>query len=203
MPVGVPKVPFQGPEDEEASWVELYNRLHRQRILFLFEEIESEISNKIVGLMVYLSLEDPTKDLCLFINSPGGCIISGMAIYDIMQSIPPDVYTIGTGSIASMGSFVLVGGTITKRIALPHARIMIHQPASSLNRLGSEKLSLDAFEVSNFLIDIIDIYVQRTGQPYHIIYKDLERDEFMSAIEAQAHGLVDLLGIDFSKLGSF
>lgn len=121
MPIGVPKVPFKLPEDDEASWVDLYNRLYQERLLFLGQEVNSEISNQLVGLMIYLSLEDKSRDLYLFINSPGGEVISGMGIFDIMQIVEADVQTVCLGLAASMGSLLLVGGEITKRLAFPHA----------------------------------------------------------------------------------
>ena len=121
MPVGVPKVPYLMPGDDEASWVDLYHRLYEERLLFLGQEVNSEIANQLVGLMVYLSLEDKTKDLYLFINSPGGGVISGIAIFDIMQVVEAEVQTVCVGLAASMGSLLLVGGEITKRLAFPHA----------------------------------------------------------------------------------
>nr|QIB71930.1 ATP-dependent Clp protease proteolytic subunit [Fagonia indica] len=121
MPIGVPKVPFLLPGDDDASWIDLYNRLFQERLLFLGQEVNSEISNQLVGLMVYLSLEDKNKDLYLFINSPGGEVISGMAIFDTMQFIEAEVQTVCVGLAASMGSLLLVGGEITKRLAFPHA----------------------------------------------------------------------------------
>lgn len=121
MPIGVPKVPFRLPEDDDASWVDLYNRLYQERLLFLGQEVNSEISNQLVGLMVYLSLQDKNKDLYLFINSPGGEVISGMAIFDIMQLVEAEVHTVCVGLAASMGSLLLVGGEFTKRLAFPHA----------------------------------------------------------------------------------
>lgn len=121
MPIGVPKVPFLLPGDDEASWIDLYNRLFQERLLFLGQEVNSEISNQLVGLMVYLSLEDKNKDLFMFINSPGGEVISGMAIFDTMQFIEAEVQTVCVGLAASMGSLLLVGGEITKRLAFPHA----------------------------------------------------------------------------------
>lgn len=121
MPIGVPKVPFLVPGDDEASWIDLYNRLFQERLLFLGQEVNSEISNQLVGLMVYLSLEDKNKDLYLFINSPGGEVISGMAIFDTMQFVEAEVQTVCVGLAASMGSLLLVGGEITKRLAFPHA----------------------------------------------------------------------------------
>nr|YP_010687938.1 clp protease proteolytic subunit [Pterodon emarginatus]YP_010688020.1 clp protease proteolytic subunit [Pterodon pubescens]QVX29607.1 clp protease proteolytic subunit [Pterodon abruptus]WBR37372.1 clp protease proteolytic subunit [Pterodon emarginatus]WBR37454.1 clp protease proteolytic subunit [Pterodon pubescens] len=196
MPIGVPKVPFLIPGEEDASWVDLYNRLYRGRLLFLCQEVESEISNQIVGLMVYLSIEDNTKDLYLFINSPGGGVIPGIAIYDTIQLVQPDVHTICMGLAASMGSFILVGGTITKRLAFPHARVMIHQPASSPFELQTEELLLEAEELLKLRENIAKVYVQRTGKPLWVISEDMERDVFMSAAEAQAHGIVDLVAVE-------
>nr|YP_009656387.1 clp protease proteolytic subunit [Medicago cretacea]QCO73201.1 clp protease proteolytic subunit [Medicago cretacea] len=191
MPIGVPKVPFQLPEDDEASWVDLYNRLFQERLLFLGQEVNSEISNQLVGLMVYLSLEDKNKDLYLFINSPGGEIISGMAIFDIMQLVEAEVHTVCVGLAASMGSLLLVGGEFTKRLAFPHARVMIHQPATSLYEGQAGECTLEADELLKMRENIINIYVQRTGKAYWQISNDMERDRFMSAEEAQAHGIVD------------
>nr|UEN67251.1 clp protease proteolytic subunit [Sophora prazeri] len=123
MPIGVPKVPFRIPGEEDASWVDiLINRLYRERLLFLGQEVDSEISNQLIGLMVYLSIEDDNQDLYLFINSPGGWVIPGIAIYDTMQFVQPDVQTVCMGLAASMGSFILAGGEITKRLAFPHAQ---------------------------------------------------------------------------------
>jgi len=121
MPVGVPQVPFLLPDDEDASWVELYNRLYEQRLLFLGQEINSEVSNQLVGLMIYLSMHNKEKEVHLFINSPGGEVFSGMAIFDIMQLIEADVQTVCVGVAASMASLILVGGEITRRLAFPHA----------------------------------------------------------------------------------
>nr|YP_010566145.1 clp protease proteolytic subunit [Medicago granadensis]UZC30925.1 clp protease proteolytic subunit [Medicago granadensis] len=191
MPIGVPKVPFTLPEDEDATWIDLYNRLYQQRFLFLGQEVNNEISNQLVGLMVYLSLEDKTKDLYLFINSPGGEVISGMGIFDIMQTVEADVQTVCVGLAASMGSLLLVGGEITKRLAFPHARIMIHQPATSLPDEQSGECLLEADELLIMRTDMVKIYVQRTGKPSWQISRDMNRDLFMSAEEAQAHGIVD------------
>nr|AWI70777.1 Clp protease proteolytic subunit [Prestonia portobellensis] len=196
MPIGVPKVPFRIPGEEEASWVDIYNRLYRERFLFLGQEIDSEISNQLMGLMVFLSIEDPTRDQYLFINSPGGWVISGVGIFDIIQFIPPDVHTLCMGVAASMGSFILIGGTITKRIAFPHARVMIHQPASSFFQTHAEEGILEAEELLNLRETLTRVYVQRTGKPLWVISEDMERDAFMSATEAQIYGIVDLVGLE-------
>nr|QHB75989.1 ATP-dependent Clp protease proteolytic subunit [Cucumis melo subsp. melo] len=197
MPIGVPKVPFRSPGEEDASWVDV-NRLYRERLLFLGQEVDSEISNQLIGLMVYLSIEDDTKDLYLFINSPGGWVIPGIAIYDTMQFVQPDVQTICMGLAASMGSFILVGGEITKRLAFPHARrrVMIHQPASSFYEAQTGEFILEAEELLKLRETITRVYVQRTGKPLWVVSEDMERDVFMSATEAQAHGIVDLVAVE-------
>nr|QXO02855.1 clpP-like protease [Cheirostylis montana] len=203
MPIGIPKVPFRLPGEEDATWVDLYNRLHRERLLFLGQEVDSEISNQLVGIMVYLNIEDNTRDLFLFINSPGGWIISGISMYDTMQFVSPDVHTICMGLAASMGSFILVGGEITKRLAFPHARVMIHQPASSFSESQLEEFYLDTEEILNLRETITKVYVKRTGKPLWVISEDLERDVFMSATEAQAHGIVDLVAVENENTGNF
>nr|YP_010604819.1 Clp protease proteolytic subunit [Paphiopedilum venustum]YP_010605123.1 Clp protease proteolytic subunit [Paphiopedilum wardii]QXO15165.1 Clp protease proteolytic subunit [Paphiopedilum venustum]WAN79753.1 Clp protease proteolytic subunit [Paphiopedilum venustum]WAN80209.1 Clp protease proteolytic subunit [Paphiopedilum wardii] len=203
MPVGVPKVPFRSPGEEDAVWVDLYNRLHRERLLFLGQEVDSEISNQLAGLMVYLSIEDATRDLYLFINSPGGWVVPGIAIYDTMQFVVPDVHTICMGLAASMGSFILVGGEITKRLAFPHARVMIHQPASSFYEAQAGEFILEAEELLKIRENLTKVYVQRTYNPLWVISEDMERDVFMSATEAQAHGIVDLVAVEDENTGDF
>nr|BDR61677.1 ATP-dependent Clp protease proteolytic subunit [Erycibe henryi] len=197
MPVGVPKVPFRNPGEEDASWIDIYNRLYRERCLFLTQEIDSEIANQIVGLLVYLSLEDETKDLFLFINSPGGGVISGVAIYDTMQSVRPDVHTICIGLAASMGSFILAGGEITKRLAFPHARVMMHQPMSSFFEAQTGEFMLETEELGKLRQNIVKAYVQRTGKPAWFIDDALNRDIFLSATEAKAYGIIDTIGVTF------
>nr|WIL97071.1 ATP dependent clp protease proteolytic subunit [Cordia dichotoma] len=193
MPIGVPKVPFHIPGDEDASWVDLYNRLYRQRLLFLCQEVDSEIANQLVGMMVYLNIEDSTKDQYLFINSPGGWIMPGLAIYDIMQSVGPDVITVCIGVAASMGSFVLTGGAPTRRIAFPHARVMVHQPAGALFEGQTIDFVDEAQEILKLRDNLASIYVQRTGQPLWVITQDMERDRFMSATETKEYGIVDII----------
>nr|AQU64648.1 clpP-like protease [Camptotheca acuminata]ARJ37143.1 ATP-dependent Clp protease proteolytic subunit [Camptotheca acuminata] len=195
MPIGVPKVPFRNPGEERASWVDVYNRLYRERLLFLGQDVNSEISNQLIGLMVYLSIEDDTKDLYLFINSPGGWVIPGIAIYDTMQFVRPDVHTVCMGLAASMASFLLAGGAITKRIAFPHARVMIHQPASGFYEAQAGEFILEAEELLKLRETITRVYAQRTGKPLWVVFEDMERDVFMSATEAQAYGLVDLVAV--------
>nr|YP_010421138.1 clp protease proteolytic subunit [Urtica atrichocaulis]USG54941.1 clp protease proteolytic subunit [Urtica atrichocaulis] len=195
MPIGVPKVPFRNPGEEDASWVDVLNRLYRERFLFLGQDVDTEISNQLISLMVYLSIEDDTKDLYLFINSPGGWVIPGLGIYDTMQFVQPDVQTICIGLAASMGSFILVGGEITKRLAFPHARVMIHQPSSSFYQASTGDFILEAEELLTLRETLTKVYVQRTGKSLWVVSEDMERDVFMSAIEAQTHGLVDLVAV--------
>nr|YP_009494899.1 clp protease proteolytic subunit [Gentiana caelestis]YP_009494972.1 clp protease proteolytic subunit [Gentiana hexaphylla]YP_009495120.1 clp protease proteolytic subunit [Gentiana oreodoxa]YP_009495193.1 clp protease proteolytic subunit [Gentiana ornata]YP_009495351.1 clp protease proteolytic subunit [Gentiana veitchiorum]AOP04319.1 clp protease proteolytic subunit [Gentiana lawrencei var. farreri]AWO66731.1 clp protease proteolytic subunit [Gentiana caelestis]AWO66804.1 clp protease prot len=200
MPIGVPKVPFRSPGEGEASWVDV-NRLYRERLLFLGQAVDSEISNQLIGLMIYLSIEDENKNLYLFINSPGGGVISGIAIYDTMQFVRPDVHTICMGLAASMGSFLLAGGEITKRLAFPHAllysiiRVMIHQPASSFYEAATGEVILEAEELLKLREIITRVYAQKTGKSLWVLSEDMERDVFMSATEAQAYGIVDLVAV--------
>nr|YP_010636049.1 clp protease proteolytic subunit [Boeica ferruginea]WBQ48518.1 clp protease proteolytic subunit [Boeica ferruginea] len=195
MPIGVPKVPFRIPGEEDASWVDVY-RLYRERLLFLGQDVHSEISNQLIGLMVYLSIEDDTKDLYLFINSPGGWVIAGLAIYDTMQFVRPEVHTVCMGLAASMGSFLLAAGELTKRLAFPHAWVMIHQPAASFYEAQTGEFLLEAEELLKIRETITRVYAQRTGKPLWVVSEDLERDVFMSATEAQAYGIVDLVAVE-------
>nr|UDZ59555.1 clp protease proteolytic subunit [Echinodorus paniculatus] len=194
MPIGVPRVPFRIPGEEDASWVDI-NRLYRERLLFLGEEIECEIANQLMALMVYLGIEDSTKEQYLFINTPGGWVLPGLAIYDAMHWIQPEVNTVCMGLAASMGSLILVGGVITKRLAYPHARVMIHQPSTSYFEGSASDLLLEAEELLNLRRVVTTIYAERTTKPFWALSEDMERDVFMSATEAQVYGLVDLVGL--------
>nr|WEQ71527.1 clp protease proteolytic subunit [Brucea javanica] len=194
MPIGVPKIPFRGRGDKNPSWIDIY-RLYRERLLFLGQMVDSEISNQLIALMVYLSIENETKDLYLFINSPGGWVIPGIAIYDTMQFVRPDVQTICMGLAASMGSFILVGGKITKRLAFPHAWVMIHQPIAGFYEAQTGEVILEAEELLKLREILTRVYAQRTGKPLWVVSEDMERDVFMSATEAQAHGIVDLVAV--------
>nr|UPH74964.1 clp protease proteolytic subunit [Gentiana cephalantha]UPH75304.1 clp protease proteolytic subunit [Gentiana cephalantha]UPH75474.1 clp protease proteolytic subunit [Gentiana cephalantha]UPH75559.1 clp protease proteolytic subunit [Gentiana cephalantha]UPH75814.1 clp protease proteolytic subunit [Gentiana cephalantha] len=191
MPIGVPKVPFRSPGEGEASWVDV-NRLYRERLLFLGQAVDSEISNQLIGLMIYLSIEDDNKNLYLFINSPGGWVIPGIAIYDTMQFVRPDVHTICVGLAASMGSFILVGGEI---LLYSIIRVMIHQPASSFYEAATGEVILEAEELLKLRETITRVYGQKTGKSLWVVSEDMERDVFMSATEAQAYGIVDLVAV--------
>nr|UDY68887.1 ATP-dependent Clp protease proteolytic subunit [Melicope elleryana]UDY68973.1 ATP-dependent Clp protease proteolytic subunit [Melicope lucida]UDY69059.1 ATP-dependent Clp protease proteolytic subunit [Melicope micrococca]UDY69145.1 ATP-dependent Clp protease proteolytic subunit [Melicope simplex]UDY69231.1 ATP-dependent Clp protease proteolytic subunit [Melicope tahitensis]UDY69317.1 ATP-dependent Clp protease proteolytic subunit [Melicope ternata] len=193
MPIGVPKVPYRSPGDKHPSWVDI--RLYRERLLFLGQMVESDISNQLIGIMVYLSIENETKDLYLFINSPGGWVIPGIAIYDTMQFVRPDVQTICMGLAASMGSFLLAAGASTKRLAFPHAWVMIHQPFGAFYGAQTGEFVLDTEELLRLREILTMVYVQRSGKPLWVVSEDMERDTFMSATEAQAHGIVDLVAV--------
>nr|YP_010756688.1 clp protease proteolytic subunit [Melochia pyramidata]UNV38406.1 clp protease proteolytic subunit [Melochia pyramidata] len=191
MPIGVPRVPFRIPGEEDSVWVDIYNRLYRDRVLFLGQEVDSEISNQLISLLIYLTMENENKEAFMFINSPGGWVVPGLAVYDTMQFVKPDVHTICMGLGASMGSFLLVGGAITKRVAFPHARVMIHQPANSYFEAQTGEFILEAEELLKLRESITRVYIQRTGKPSWVVNEDMERDVFMSATEAQAHGIID------------
>nr|YP_009478220.1 ATP-dependent Clp protease proteolytic subunit [Adiantum shastense]AVP32686.1 ATP-dependent Clp protease proteolytic subunit [Adiantum shastense] len=196
MPIGVPKVPFRLPGEEDAVWVDVYNRLYRERLLFLGQQVDDEIANQLIGIMMYLNGEDQAKDMYSYVNSPGGAVLAGISVYDAMQFVVPDVHTICMGLAASMGSFILAGGEITRRIALPHARVMIHQPASSYYDGQAGECVMEAEEVLKLRDCITKVYAQRTGKPLWVISEDMERDVFLSAEEAQDYGVVDLVALE-------
>lgn len=190
MPIGVPKVPYRMPGEQYTQWVDIYNRLYRERIIFLGRDVDDEIANQIIAVMLYLDSEDPGKDIYLYINSPGGMITSGMAIYDTMQHIKSDVVTICVGLAASMGSFLLAAGTKGKRLSLPHSRIMIHQPSGGTRGQATD-IEIEAREILRIRHQLNNIYAERTGQTLAKIEKDMDRDFFLSAEEAKEYGLID------------
>nr|CUR02554.1 clpP1 [Acacia exocarpoides] len=192
MPVGVPKVPFQGPGDEDASWDDLYNRLYRARVLFFGRRLDDELMNYIASILLYLNMQDDKQDINMLINSPGGWLISGRTIYDLMQAVQPDVQTLCIGEAASTAAFVLLGGEITKRLAFPHARVMMHQPEADLcQKTETGEFFMEFEEVKLLYKYVIDCYVQRTGKPKDVIMEDFKKDDFMTPEEAQAYGIID------------
>nr|YP_010345964.1 clp protease proteolytic subunit [Solanum cucullatum]UNZ89713.1 clp protease proteolytic subunit [Solanum cucullatum] len=195
MPLGVPKVIFKNPGEPITSWIDIYNRLYRERVLFLGQGINASLANQLISLMIYLSMEDETKELYLFVNSPGGWVIPGIAIYDTMQFVRPDIHTICIGLAASMGSFILVGGEITKRIAFPHARVMIHEPACAFYMAQVGEFVVEAGELLKLRETLTKVYAERTGKPLWVVSEDMERDIFMSATEAEAYGIVDFVAV--------
>ena len=192
MPIGVPKVPFRLPGEPSAQWVDLYHRLYRERVLFLCQDLNDEISNQLIGVMLYLNGEKSSQDVYIYINSPGGSVTCGIAVYDIMNYIDIEVITLCVGTASSMASFILSGGALGKRMAFPHSRIMIHQPEGGSQGQGSEVIS-ESEEVIRIRRQVARIYSTRTGQNLIQILQDMDRDKFMSAREAKQYGLVDHL----------
>merc|ERR1712085_236446 len=190
MPIGVPKVAYRVPGSQQADWVDIYNRLYRERIIFLGAEIDDELSNQVIGVMLYLDSEDSSKPIYLYINSPGGSVISGLAIIDCMQHIKSEVITINLGLAASMASFILAAGSKGKRLALPSSRTMIHQPMG-----GAQG---EAEEIMKIRDNLVKMYSMMTGQTTDTIIKDLDRDNFLSAYEAEEYGLVDRV-LEYNK----
>ncbi|MBN1534654.1 MAG: ATP-dependent Clp endopeptidase proteolytic subunit ClpP [Spirochaetes bacterium] len=169
---------------------DIYSRLLKDRIIFLGEAVDDHISSLVIAQMLFLEAEDPDKDIYLYINSPGGIVTSGLAIYDTMQYIKPDVSTICIGQAASMGSLLLSAGAKGKRSALPNSRIMIHQPAGGFQGQASD-IAIHAKEILKVKTRLNEIYAKHTGKTIDIIEKDMDRDYFMSAEEARDYGLID------------
>ena len=169
---------------------DIYSRLLKDRIIFLGEEVTDVSANIIVAQLLFLEADDPNKDIQLYINSPGGSVTAGMAIYDTMKYIKCDVSTVCIGMAASMGSFLLSGGTKGKRFALPNAEIMIHQPSGGAQGQATE-IQIAAEHILRTRQKLNEILAANTGQPLEVIQKDTERDNFMSAQAAKEYGLID------------
>ena len=169
---------------------DIFSRLLRERIVFLGEEIDDELANSIVAQLLLLDSENPEKDIMLYINSPGGVITAGMAIYDTMKSLRCDVSTICIGEAASMGSFLLSSGTKGKRLSLPSSRIMIHQPLGGAQEQATD-IEIEAKEIIRMKNMLNGILSENSGQPIEKIKQDTERDYYMSAQEAVEYGLID------------
>lgn len=169
---------------------DIYSRLLKDRIIFIGEQIDEHIASLVVAQLLFLEAEDPEKDICIYINSPGGSVTAGMAIYDTMQYIKPDVSTICVGMAASMGAFLLSSGTTGKRYALPNAEIMIHQPLGGVNG-QAEDIKIHAEWILKTREKLNRILASNTGQPLDKIEHDTDRDNFMGAEEACQYGLVD------------
>jgi ATP-dependent Clp protease protease subunit len=169
---------------------DIYSRLLKDRIIFLGDEVNDVTASLIVAQLLFLEAEDPDKDISIYINSPGGSISAGMAIYDTIQYIKPDVSTICVGMAASMGAFLLAAGAKGKRFALPNSEIMIHQPLGGTRGQASD-IKIQAEHILRIKKKLNEILSERTGQPIEIIEKDTDRDNFMTAEEAKTYGLVD------------
>ncbi len=169
---------------------QIYQRLLRHRIVFLGQQLDDEIANRICGELLMLAAEDDSRDISLYINSPGGVITAGMAIYDIMQYVPNDVQTVAMGIAASMGQFLLCAGAPGKRYALPHARIMMHQPSGGIGGSASD-IKIQAEQMLYVKRMIAGLIASHTGQPTEQIEKDSDRDRWFTAEEAKDYGFVD------------
>ena len=173
---------------------DIYSRLLKDRIIVLSEEVNETTASIVIAQMLFLESEDPDKDIVFYINSPGGVITAGLAIYDTMQYVKPDVSTICVGMAASMGSFLLAGGTKGKRFALPNSEIMIHQPSISGNLSGqATDIKIYADRILRTKKRLIEIYSEKTGQSVEKLEHDMERDNFMSSEEAKEYGLIDVV----------
>ncbi len=184
----VPMVVEQTSRGERAY--DIYSRLLKERVIFLVGPVEDHMANLIVAQMLFLESENPDKDIHLYINSPGGSVTAGMAIYDTMRFIKPDVSTMCLGQAASMGSFLLAAGTKGKRFALPNSRVMIHQPLGGFQGQASD-FEIHAREILYIKDKLNKALAENTGQPIDIIERDTDRDNFMSAEKAKEYGLID------------
>ena len=191
MPIGTPSVPYRLPGSQYERWVDIYTRLGVERILFLGSEVNDGVANALVAQMLYLDSEDNSKPIYLYINSPGGSVTAGLAIFDTMQYVKSDVVTICVGLAASMGAFLLGAGTKGKRLALPHSRIMIHQPLGGTSQRQASDIEIEAKEILRIKDMLNHAMADMTSQPFDKIEKDTDRDYFMSAAEAKDYGLID------------
>ncbi|MFL5867007.1 MAG: ATP-dependent Clp endopeptidase proteolytic subunit ClpP [Actinobacteria bacterium] len=187
----MPLVPVVVEQDSrgERSF-DIYSRLLRERVIFLGQPVDDQVANLVVAQLLHLESEDPEKDVSIYINSPGGSMYAGLAIYDTMQFIKPDVQTTCVGIAMSMGSLLLAGGTEGKRAALPNSRILIHQPSGAFEGTSSD-IEIHAREVLNLRRRVDEIYSKHTGQPIEQVTSDMERDRFFTSEEAKEYGLVD------------
>ena len=187
MPL-VPMVVEQTSRGERSF--DIYSRLLRERVVFVGTAIDDDIANLVVAQLLHLEAEDPEKDIQLYINSPGGVVYSGLAIYDTMRFIKPDVATMCVGIAMSMGSLLLAGGAKGKRMSLPNSRILIHQPSAGFEGQSTD-IEIHAREIIKTRKRIDEIYAKHTNQPEEVVHRDMERDRFFKADEAAEYGLID------------
>ena len=187
MPL-IPMVVEQSPRGERSF--DIYSRLLNERIIFIGSAVEDEVANLVVAQLLHLESEDPDKDISLYINSPGGSVYAGLAIYDTMQFIKPDVQTICVGIAMSMGALLLAGGAAGKRMALPNAKILIHQVSSAFQGQATD-IEIHAREIIDIRRRLDEIIAKHTGKDLEEVRKDTERDYFMSSAEAKEYGIID------------
>jgi ATP-dependent Clp protease protease subunit len=184
----VPMVVEQTSRGERAY--DIYSRMLKERIVFLTGPVDDNVASLITAQLLFLEAENPDKDIAFYINSPGGIVSSGLAVYDTMQYIRPDVSTLCIGQAASMGSLLLAGGAAGKRFSLPHARIMVHQPSGGFRGQASD-IEIHAREILSLRARLNEIYARHTGQEISVVEASVERDTFMSAEQAKEFGLID------------
>jgi ATP-dependent Clp protease, protease subunit len=193
----VPMVVEQSPRGERAY--DIYSRLLKERIVFLGSGVSDDVANVIVAQLLFLEAEDPDKDITFYINSPGGSVSAGLAIYDTMQYVKCDIATLCMGQAASMGAFLLAAGAKEKRYSLPNARIMIHQPMGGFQGQATD-IDIQAREILRMKDDLNRLLAKHSGQPLERISQDTERDYFMSALEAKSYGIVDRVLVNREEL---
>lgn len=184
----IPMVVEQSGRGERAY--DIYSRLLKDRIIFLGSAVDDNVSNLIVAQLLFLESEDPDKDIYVYVNSPGGLVTAGLAIYDTMQYVKPDVSTICIGQAASMGALLLAGGAAGKRFALPNSRILIHQPLGGAQGQATD-IDIQAKEILRVREELAQIMAKHTGQPIERVHRDTERDFFMSGQQAKDYGIID------------
>lgn len=184
----VPMVVEQSPRGERAY--DIYSRLLKERVIFLVGPVEDQVANLLVAQLLFLESENPDKDIHLYINSPGGSVTAGLAIYDTIQFIKPDVSTLCVGQAASMGALLLTAGASGKRYSLPNSRVMIHQPLGGFQGQATD-IDIHAREILSMRQRLNEILAHHTGQPVDVIQRDTERDNFMTAEAAKEYGLID------------
>ena len=187
MPL-IPMVVEQDARGERAF--DIYSRLLRERIIFLPGEIDDELANIVVAQLLHLEADDPDKDIAVYINSPGGSVYAGLAIYDTMQFVKPDVQTICVGIAMSMGAVILTGGTKGKRMSLPNSRILIHQPSGGFQGQAAD-IEIHAEEILNIRNRLDELFAEHTGQSIDQVHDDMDRDRYMKPDEALEYGLID------------
>jgi ATP-dependent Clp protease protease subunit len=189
----VPLIPMVIQSDGRAERsFDIYSRLLNERVVFLGSPIDDEVANLVVAQLLHLEAEDPEKDVCLYINSPGGQVYAGLAIYDTMQHIRPDVQTVCCGIAMSMGALILTGGTPGKRMSLPNGRILIHQPTGGFQGQATD-VDIHARETIALRARLDEMYAEHTGQTVEQVHDDMERDRYFTAEQARDYGLIDRL----------
>ena len=187
MPL-VPVVVRRDPHGERSF--DIYSRLLDERVIFLGSPIDDDVANLVVAQLLHLEAEDPDKDICLYVNSPGGSVYAGLTIYDTMQFVKPDVQTICVGIAMSMGALILTGGTNGKRMSLPNSRILIHQPSGGFQGQAAD-IEIHAEEILNIRHRLDELYAEHTGQSIEQVHDDMDRDRYMTPKQAVEYGLID------------